>query len=62
MDRLDELNRMQQRAFELAQQRYRWSTRGEQLRQGIAEVQRQLVHAAADGLELPEPRVDLVVG
>jgi peptidoglycan/LPS O-acetylase OafA/YrhL len=60
MDRPDELNRMQERAFELAQQRYRWSARGEQLRQGIVEVQRQLAHEQADRTGLPGPRIDLV--
>jgi glycosyltransferase involved in cell wall biosynthesis len=61
MDRIEELNRMQERAFALAQERYRWNTRGEQLRQAIAEVQQQAARRAADGDGLPAPRVDLAV-
>ena len=61
MDRFEELNRMQERAFALAQERYRWNTRGDELRQAIAEVQQQAARTAADGDNLPAPRVDLAV-
>jgi polysaccharide biosynthesis protein PslH len=61
MDRIEELNRMQERAFALAQERYRWSARGEQLRHAIADVQQQAARTAADGDSLPAPRVDLAV-
>jgi polysaccharide biosynthesis protein PslH len=40
MDRTEELDRMQKDAFALARDRYRWATRGERLRQAIAEVRR----------------------
>ena len=61
MDRFEKLNRMQERAFALAQERYRWNTRGDELRQAIAEVQQQAARTAADGDNLPAPRIDLAV-
>jgi polysaccharide biosynthesis protein PslH len=61
MDRFEKLNRMQERAFALAQERYRWKARGDELRQAIAKVQQQAARAAADGGNLPAPRVDLAV-
>jgi len=42
IDRLDELNRMQERAFTHGKAQFRWSVRGERFRQAIADVQRQL--------------------
>jgi len=41
IDRFDELNRRQQRAFELAQALYRWEDRGLQLRHAIVSIQRE---------------------
>jgi peptidoglycan/LPS O-acetylase OafA/YrhL len=63
MDRLDELNWMQERAFALGKERFRWSTRGERLRQAIADVQQQLagdqVRSAAQAAHTPD--ADLAV-
>jgi len=42
IDRLDELNRMQERAFAHGKALFKWSVRGERFRQAIADVQRQL--------------------
>jgi peptidoglycan/LPS O-acetylase OafA/YrhL len=61
MDRIGELNRMQERAFALAHERYRWNTRGDELRQAIAKLQQQAARTAADGDGLPASRVDLAV-
>jgi hypothetical protein len=44
MDRFDELNRMQERAFSLGNEQFQWSVRGEQFRQAIFDVCQQ--HAA----------------
>jgi peptidoglycan/LPS O-acetylase OafA/YrhL len=41
MDRLDDLNRMQESAFALGKERFIWRARGERLRQAIADVQQQ---------------------
>ncbi|MGC1524050.1 MAG: glycosyltransferase family 4 protein [Steroidobacteraceae bacterium] len=41
IDRFDELNRMQERAFSLGSTQFRWSVRGERLRQAIFDVRRQ---------------------
>jgi hypothetical protein len=43
IDRLDDLNRMQEGAFALGKSRYRWSDRGERFRQAIADVRRARV-------------------
>jgi peptidoglycan/LPS O-acetylase OafA/YrhL len=61
MDRIGELNDLQARAFALAEERYRWNTRGERLRQAIAEVQQQAARKAVTGDGVPAPRVDLAV-
>ncbi len=47
IDRLDELNRMQERAFALGRAQFKWSDRGERFRQAIADVAQQLacIHA-----------------
>jgi hypothetical protein len=42
IDRLDELNRMQERAFAHGKAQFRWSVRGERFRQAIGDVQRRL--------------------
>jgi hypothetical protein len=41
MDRFDELNRMQERAFSLGNEQFQWTVRGEQFRQGIFDVCQQ---------------------
>jgi polysaccharide biosynthesis protein PslH len=41
MDRFDELNRMQERAFALGNEQFQWSVRGEQFRQAIFDVRQQ---------------------
>jgi peptidoglycan/LPS O-acetylase OafA/YrhL/glycosyltransferase involved in cell wall biosynthesis len=61
IDRIEALNRMQERAFALAEERYRWSTRGEKLEQAIAEAQQRAARRSADEDGLPAPRVDLAV-
>jgi polysaccharide biosynthesis protein PslH len=42
IDRLDELNRMQDRAFALGKAQFKWSDRGERFRQAIVDVAQQL--------------------
>jgi polysaccharide biosynthesis protein PslH len=41
IDRLEELNRIQARAFSLAKTQFKWSVRGERFRQAIADVRQQ---------------------
>ncbi len=41
IDRFDELNRMQERAFSLGRAQFQWSARGEQFRQAIIDVHQQ---------------------
>ena len=41
IDRLDELNRMQERAFALGKIRFEWRERGERLRQAIEDSSRR---------------------
>jgi glycosyltransferase involved in cell wall biosynthesis len=41
IDRFDELNRMQERAFSLASAQFQWSIRGEQFRQAIIDAQQK---------------------
>lgn len=41
VDRFDELNRMQERAFSLGDAQFRWSDRGERLRQAISDVRQR---------------------
>jgi hypothetical protein len=41
IDRLDELNRMQEGAFALAKAQFKWGERGERFRQAIADVAQQ---------------------
>jgi hypothetical protein len=41
VDRFDELNRMQERAFSLGNEQFQWSVRGEQFRQAIFDVRQQ---------------------
>ena len=43
IDRFDELNRMQERAFALGEAQFQWSVRGEQFRQAIFDVRHQRV-------------------
>ncbi len=62
--RLDELNRMQERAFALGKAQFNWSDRGQRFRQAIADVRLQLagIHAlrnAPQGANVPD--VDLAV-
>ena len=56
IDRLDELNRMQERAFALGKEQFNWSIRGERFRRAITDVGQQLDEGAAD-----VPDVDLAV-
>lgn len=42
IDRFDHLNRMQESAFALGNERFEWGTRGERLRQAIADVRQHL--------------------
>lgn len=46
IDRFDELNRMQERAFSLGNTQFRWSERGERLRQAIFDVRQQSATAS----------------
>jgi hypothetical protein len=41
IDRLDELNRMQESAFSLGKSQFQWSVRGEQFRQAILDVRHE---------------------
>jgi hypothetical protein len=41
IDRFDELNRMQERAFSLGRAQFQWSVRGEQFRQAILDARQQ---------------------
>jgi hypothetical protein len=41
IDRFDELNRMQERAFSLGNEQFQWTVRGEQFRQAIFDVRQQ---------------------
>jgi Glycosyl transferases group 1/Glycosyl transferase 4-like domain len=41
IDRFDDLNRMQERAFSLGNAQFKWSVRGERFRQAIIDVRRQ---------------------
>jgi polysaccharide biosynthesis protein PslH len=41
IDRFDELNGLQERAFALGKEQYKWSVRGERFRQAIAHVRQQ---------------------
>jgi peptidoglycan/LPS O-acetylase OafA/YrhL len=64
VDRLDELNRMQESAFGFGKERFRWSARGERLQQAIAGVQQQLacIHVRRDAAHAAKaPDVDLAV-
>jgi polysaccharide biosynthesis protein PslH len=65
IDRIDELNRMQEHAFALGKTQYDWNVRGERLLLAIAAIQKR----AADGHEpgrspqkAHEPSADLAVG
>jgi polysaccharide biosynthesis protein PslH len=42
VDRLDELNRMQERAFALGAEQFQWSARGERLQQAMVDVRQRL--------------------
>jgi hypothetical protein len=63
MDRLDDLNRMQESAFALGKERFIWRARGERLRQAIADAQQQLAgkqgRSAAQAASTPD--ADLAV-
>jgi peptidoglycan/LPS O-acetylase OafA/YrhL len=64
MDRLDELNRMQENAFALGKERFRWSARGERLQQAMADVQQQLacIHIRRNAAQVAKaPDVNLAV-
>jgi hypothetical protein len=41
VDRFDELNRMQERAFSLGNEQFQWSVRGDEFRQAIFDVRQQ---------------------
>lgn len=41
MDRFDELNRMQERAFSLGNEQFQWAVRGDEFRQAIFDVRQQ---------------------
>jgi hypothetical protein len=41
MDRFDELNRMQERAFSLGNEQFQWSVRGDEFRQAIFDVRQR---------------------
>jgi polysaccharide biosynthesis protein PslH len=61
VDAVDELNRMQQVAFDLAQERYQWSTRGERLKEAIVAAKLQKARGVVNNEGLPaSARVDLV--
>jgi polysaccharide biosynthesis protein PslH len=49
IDRLDELNRMQERAFALGKIRFEWRERGERLRQAIEDSSRRLADRTLGG-------------
>jgi hypothetical protein len=53
IDRFDELNRMQERAFSLGSAQFQWSTRGAQFRQAIFDVREQ--RAARQSPRAPPP-------
>jgi hypothetical protein len=65
IDRLDELNRMQERAFAFGKEQFNWSIRGERFRRAIADVRQQVagIHALRSthqgAAKLPD--VDLAV-
>jgi hypothetical protein len=64
MDRLDELNRMQESAFAIGKERFRWSARGERLQLAIADVQQKLgcIHVRRDATHAAKaPDADLAV-
>jgi polysaccharide biosynthesis protein PslH len=48
IDRIDELNHMQENAFALGKTYYKWSVRGEQFRQAIAAVRENAGHDSVD--------------
>lgn len=64
IDRVDDLNRMQERAFTIAKAQFKWSTRGERLRQAIDKV-RQANPGANAACKGPPPAnvqaIDLTV-
>jgi len=49
IDRFDELNRMQERAFSVGNEQFQWTVRGEQLRQAIFDLRRQRPAMQAPG-------------
>jgi ubiquinone/menaquinone biosynthesis C-methylase UbiE/glycosyltransferase involved in cell wall biosynthesis len=51
IDRPDTLNQMQERAFAVAKARFRWSARGEELRQALARAQQQLSPTQGKSME-----------
>jgi polysaccharide biosynthesis protein PslH len=65
IDRLDELNRMQERAFALGKEQFKWSIRGERFRRALADVRQQLpgIHALRSPTQgaAGVPHVDLAV-
>jgi Glycosyl transferases group 1 len=64
IDRLDELNRMQESAFRFGKEGFRWSARGERLQHAIAGVQQQLacIHVRRNAAHAATaPDVDLAV-
>jgi hypothetical protein len=53
IDRLDELNRMQELAFALGKSRFNWSDRGERFRQAIDAVRQQVTAVHAPHISAP---------
>jgi glycosyltransferase involved in cell wall biosynthesis len=49
IDRFDELNRMQERAFSLGSAQFQWSVRGDEFRQAIFDVRQQRAAIQAPG-------------
>jgi polysaccharide biosynthesis protein PslH len=47
IDRVDELNRIQERAFALGQAQFKWSVRGERLRRAVDDMRKQVAGAHA---------------
>jgi polysaccharide biosynthesis protein PslH len=52
IDRVDELNRIQERAFELGKAQFNWNVRGERFRRAIDDVRQLVAGAAAQNIDL----------
>jgi hypothetical protein len=65
IDRIDALNRMQERAFALGEAQFDWNVRGERFMRAIAAIRERETDGHGSGNSLHDadlPRVDLVVG